>query len=248
MRTNCRMVLVVVFFSTTLVAQPTASPAAASAPAPVVAPANPTPTPSAPPPTLPGVEAKELKVLFGGKTLDGWEYDPKYWTIADGAMHGTGKYGQIFTQGDYGSFRLIVTARVVIPEANTGSGHLGILFWGDRPAAGTWGTAHALQVQPPHGAMWDYRVNKDVKPTRVIPRQALRYHDWHTSEILANLQTGEVRMAVDGIEIIRYRHPDPTLLKRGPIGMQIHSATSVVEYKDIKIEADPKEDRLITVK
>jgi len=30
--------------------------------------------------------------------------------------------------------------------------------------------------------------------------------------------------------------------------MQIHSATSVVEYKDIKIEVDPKEDRLITVK
>lgn len=189
-----------------------------------------------------------MTVLFNGSTLESWDYNPANWTIEEKSMHGTGKYGQIFTKTDYGSFRLIVTARVVTPEINTGSGHLGVLFWGDRPAPGTWGTAHALQVQPPHGAMWDYRINKAVNPLRVIPRQKLLYHDWHTSEILTNLQTGEVRMAVDGVEIIRYKDPNPSVRKAGPIGMQIHSASSIVEYKDIKIETDPKDDRLITVK
>jgi hypothetical protein len=205
------------------------------------------PSPSAPPPVLPAVDAKDLQVLFDGQSLDGWEYDPGVWSIVDRSMHGTGKYGQIFTKGDYGSFRLIVTARVVLPETNTGSGHLGILFWGDRPEHGKWNTAGALQVQPPHGAMWDYRTNKNVKPERVVPRQPLRYHDWHTSEVLANLQTGEVRMAVDGVEIIRYKHPDPSVLKKGPIGMQLHSASSVMEYRDIKVEPDPKEWRLMTL-
>jgi len=28
-----------------------------------------------------------------------------------GAMRGSGQYGQIFTKGDYGNFRLIVTSR-----------------------------------------------------------------------------------------------------------------------------------------
>lgn len=112
-----------------------------------------------------------MAVLFDGRTLSGWEYDPKVWTVKDGAMRGTGKYGQIFTRDDYEDFRLLVTSRVVVPEENTGNGHLGILFWGDRPKEGTWGTAGGLQVQPPHGAMWDYRTNKNVRPTRVVPRQ-----------------------------------------------------------------------------
>ena len=188
-----------------------------------------------------------MTVLFDGRSLDGWEYNPEVWKIAEGAMRGSGQYGQIFTRADYGSFRLIVTSRVVTPETNTGNGHLGILFWGERPAPGTWGTANALQVQPPHGAMWDYLTNRAVTPERVVPRQALQYHDWHTAEVLANLKTGAVRMAVDGVEIIRYTHPDPTLLRAGPIGMQLHQATAVMEYKDIRVESDPREDRLITV-
>ncbi len=188
-----------------------------------------------------------LTSFFDGKTLDGWEYNPSIWTVEDGAMHGTGQYGQIFTRGDYGSFRLLVTSRVVVPDTNTGNGHLGILFWGDRPTPGTWGTARALQVQPPHGAMWDYQTNKNVTPERVVPRQGLLYHDWHTTEILANLKSASVRVAVDGIEITRYTDPDPSRWKAGPIGMQLHQAIAVMEYKDIKIAVDPKEDRLITI-
>jgi hypothetical protein len=43
-------------------------------------------------------------------------------------MRGTGQYGQIFTKADYGSFLLLVTSRVVVPETNTDNGHLGILL------------------------------------------------------------------------------------------------------------------------
>jgi hypothetical protein len=192
--------------------------------------------------------AAALRSIFDGKTFDGWEHDPAAWTIENGALRGTAKYGQAFTKADYGDFRLIVTARVVVPEENTGWGHLGILFWGDRPAPDKWNTAGALQVQPPHGAMWDYRTNKDVRPTRVIPRLGLAYHDWHTAEVLARLSTGEVRMAVDGVEIVRYKDPDPTARRRGPIGFQIHSDKSVVEYKDVRVEVDPKDDVLFTVR
>ena len=199
-------------------------------------------------PSAPAARPDPFVTLFDGKTFEGWEYDPAAWTIENGSLHGTAKYGQVFTKGDYGDFRLIVTSRVVFPEENTGWGHLGILFWGNRPPPGQWGMAGAFQVQPPHGAMWDYLVNKDVRPVRVVPRLGLQYKDWHTAEVLARLKTGEVRMAVDGVEIVRHKDPDPTVRKRGPIGFQIHSGKSIVEYKDVKVEVDPKEDVLVTVR
>jgi hypothetical protein len=95
--------------------------------------------------------------------------------------------------------------------------------------------------------MWDYRTNKGLKPEQPVPRPRPRYQDWHVCEILARKETGTVRAAVDGIEVTQYRHPDASVLKRGPIGMQIHSPAGVFEYKDIRIEAHPKRDELITV-
>ena len=66
--------------------------------------------------------------------------------------------------------------------------------------------------------------------------------------MLGNLKNGTIRMAVNGVELVRYKDEDPARLKRGPIGLQIHSGASIVEYKDVEVEVDPKEDRLITVK
>ena len=191
-------------------------------------------------------DLEKMVMLFNGNNLDGWQYNPSAWTLVDGAMRGQGRGGNIFTKENYGTFRLIVTSRVASPEGNPGRDHLGVLFWGERST--NFGTAGALQVQPPHGAMWDYRTNKGLKPEHPTPRPRPRYQDWHVCEILATLNTGEVRAAVDGIEVTNYKHPDPTVLMKGPIGMQIHGVVGVFEYKDIKVERDPRERRLITVK
>jgi hypothetical protein len=39
---------------------------------------------------------------------------------------------------------------------------------------------------------------------------------------------------------------EPTAGKAGPIALQMHNAGLFDEYKDISIEVDPREDRLIT--
>jgi hypothetical protein len=124
--------------------------------------------------------------------------------------------------------------------------HLGILFWGPRPAGGSLAYAANLQVQPPHGAMWDYFENKALEREVVTPGSR-DFESWNTIEILANLETGTLRVAVDGQEIVRYTDKDPKRLSRGPIGMQRHGAGGS-EYKDIFIEADPAENKLYTVK
>jgi hypothetical protein len=71
---------------------------------------------------------------------------------------------------------------------------------------------------------------------------------WHETEVLARLADGTVRMAVDGVEVTRYRDEDAARLRKGPIGLQIHAGASEVEYKDLQVEISPIEDRLLTVK
>lgn len=201
---------------------------------------------ASPPPIRSDIALETLTALFDGRSFEGWDCNSNSWSVVDGALRGSGRGGNAFTKADYGNFRLILTSRVASPEGNTGRDHLGVLFWGERTA--NFGTGKALQVQPPHGAMWDYRLNQGIKPEHPTPRPRPRYQDWHVCEILAKLETGEVRAAVDGMEVTKYKHPDPSVLKRGPIGMQIHGAVGIFDHKDIRIEVDPKEDRLITVK
>src|SRR6185436_12047521 len=67
--------------------------------------------------------------IFNGQNFDGWEADASTWSIVDGAMRGVGGSSRLaYTKADYGSFRLIFTARMNPVNRD----HLGVLFWGDR--------------------------------------------------------------------------------------------------------------------
>jgi hypothetical protein len=126
-----------------------------------------------------------------------------------------------------------------------GNDHLGICLWGSRPAAGSYGFGRCLLVIPPNAAIWDYLTNTDNPK----PGYQVGMKDWHKTEILANRTTGKVLVAVNGKLLHEYQDPPGKLSQRkhGPVGMQIHKAGTESEYKDIEIEVDPKEDRLITL-
>jgi hypothetical protein len=184
-----------------------------------------------------------LEKIFDGTSFDNWVYNPAAWKLVDGAMVGKVAAGQsqAFTKKDYSSFRLIVWSRMV-----NGSDHLGVCFWGARPAAGSYGFGGCLLVIPPNAAIWDYLQNKDNPK----PNYQVGMADWHQTEILANRDTGRVLVAVNGKLLHDYQDSPATLPRRkaGPIGMQIHKAGTESEYKDISVEVDPKSDQLITLK
>jgi len=193
--------------------------------------------------------------IFDGKSFDGWVADSSTWSIVDGAMRGVGGTSRLaYTKADYGSFRLIFTARM-----NSVNGdHLGVLFWGDRPkdsAKPKIDNAGWVQFMPPFGGMWDYHPPQHHNlPHATLAQGTKDSTKWTTTEILRDLEKGTMCAAVDGVEIARYTHPNPTertdAEKRiipGPIGMFRHGG-GVSEYKDIYIEANPKQDKLITVK
>ena len=195
---------------------------------------------AAPPDASPAAGAGTMVKLFDGTTLDGWDGNPKIWSVKDGAIDGLSTTGGelIYTKGDYDSFRLTLESRLVSKTQ-----HLGVCFWGERSP--TWGYANCILVIPPSGGMWDY--HKGIKsPPHTNPARAnVDSSMWHKSEILANAATGEVHMAVNGIEVLIYKNM--TGLKKGPIGLQIHNGSSEVQYRELYLEENPKEQRLLTV-
>ncbi len=192
--------------------------------------------------------------IFNGVNFDGWQADPSTWRIVEGAMRGVGGTSRLaYTKTDYGSFRLIFTARMN-PVNND---HLGVLFWGDRsadPAKPKIDNAGWIQFMPPFAGMWDYHPPQHHNlPFQRIAPSSRDSTKWCTTEILCNLEKGTMRAAVDGVEVARYTHAFPKERKDpekriipGPIGLFRHGA-GASEYKDVYVEADPKEDVLITV-
>ena len=183
-------------------------------------------------------------LLFDGVTLKGWNGDPTIWSVKDGAIHGGSEKGNqlILSDGEYSDFRLILKSRLL-----SASNHLGVCFWGERET--DWGYGECILVIPPTGHFWDYHPGMSDDPAyEKFAHPDFDPHVWHETEILARRGTGVVRVAVNGVELTRYTDKDPARLKQGPIGLQVHSGTSEVEYKDIAIEIDPKENQLVTVK
>jgi hypothetical protein len=85
-------------------------------------------TPTAPP------EPQGMKPIFDGKTLDGWDGDPKLWSVKDGMIHGEttadykfqGNQFLIWKGGEPGDFELRLSFRLD-PE-KTGEGNSGVMY------------------------------------------------------------------------------------------------------------------------
>ncbi len=194
--------------------------------------------------------AADSTPLFDGKSLDGWEGHTKYWSVVDGVIVGKNE-GEIpvstylLTKKKYGDFRL--TAKVKLAKSEM---HSGISFWGRvAPEKGDEYTYMGhLVMFPTNWGMYDlYRrggLPVDGKPAKKVGNQ----HDWNDLEILA---TGHrVRVAVNGVAVVDFTDPKPDSISEGPIGLQLHSNKEAqeVQFKELTVEAAPKQDKLLSVK
>jgi hypothetical protein len=208
-----------------------------------------------PPPRHPAEAELETTALFDGESLAGWIQvpDDRGWEVKEGAMASTGAgRGVIYTEGDYGRFRLLFTMRHLPSEEDH---HACVLIFCTRPTAGEKprDALAGIQFQVPLGGHWDYRPghNNDGRDffTRVL-KPEYDVHQWSRVEILADAATGMARMAVaqppgaKAVEVLRFA--DPTAGRVGPIAWQMHNATLLDEFKDVLIEVDPKGDELVT--
>jgi len=173
--------------------------------------------------------------------------------VKDGAMASTGSgRGTLYTKGDYTRYRLIFTMRHVSGKPDH---QPCVLVFCTRPPEGEKGldALGGIQFQVPNGGHWDYRPGHNNGGTGFTNPTRTKYdnHEWHQVEILVNTREGTARMAVAqpvgtrAIENLDFK--DPTAGKTGPIAWQMHNGGLFDEFKDVRIEVDPTEDKLITV-
>jgi hypothetical protein len=173
------------------------------------------------------------------------------WVVKDGVMASTGAgRGVIYTAVDYTHYRLVFQVR-----QSAGNHVPGVLIFGQRPTRDDVGldALAAIQFQVPNGGHWDYRVGMNKAGEYFTRPIRVRFHlqGWAQVEMLVNARNGTARMAVAqppgtrAIENLVFN--DPKAGRTGPIAWQMHNAGLFDEFRAVRIEIDPKEDRLITV-
>lgn len=177
------------------------------------------------------------------------------WTVNDGAMASTGSgRGVIYTERDYGRFRLMFTMRHVSGNPDH---QACVLIFCSRPQPGEkpLDALGGIQLQVPNGGHWDYRVgmnNNGGPEFTLVTRTHFDVHQWSRVEILADAAQGTARMAVaqppgsKAVEVLDFK--DATAGKAGPIAWQMHNAGLFDEYKDVSIEVNPQVDDLVSTK
>jgi hypothetical protein len=200
------------------------------------------------PPVVPPREGKnETMTLFDGKTLDGWDGSPQWWSVKDGVIVAKADKAPttfLISKKSFSDFRLTLSSRVV--ESRN---HAGVCFWGEHAVQGSnlWAYKGLLVIFPGLG-LWDYTTNKGIKVDNAVGKKVTSQNEWVRVEILA--QGNRVRVAYNGTQVLDWREPNPERRKEGPVCLQLHGhkEPQEVHYKDVVIETFPKEDRLLTVK
>lgn len=175
------------------------------------------------------------------------------WAVKDGAIASTGVgRGVIYTANDYSRYRLMFTMRHIQGSPDHPAC---VLIFCARPQADETplDALGGIQFDVPGGGHWDYRpgMNKDGGPEyTATSKTKFDPHSWSRIELLVDATKGTARMAVaqppgsKAEETLDFM--DATAGRAGPIALQMHNAGLFDEYKDMTIEVDPKDDRLIT--
>jgi hypothetical protein len=256
MKTNCCFAFAMIV-SANLFAQAGANQGTGTAPTNAVTSPPPTPLSKA---ALERIE--KMTPLFDGKTLNGWNASVKgtntvdaaqHWTVKDGAMVSLGAgRGALQTEKEFRNYRLVFKMRHVSGQPDH---QACVLIFCTAPENGiALDALGGIQFQPPNGGSWDYRPGKNNNGKGLftrLPHPKFDAHEWSQVELLVNADMGTARMAVAqpvgtrAYEVLNFN--DATAGKRGPIAWQMHNKGLFDEYKDVRIEIEPKENNLITV-
>jgi hypothetical protein len=201
--------------------------------------------------------------LFDGSDLAGWIAYPavgidgqKPWIVKEGAMASTGVgRGVIYTAKDFSRYRLTFLMRHV--SGAKGHDHRAcVLVFCFRPEPGRkpLDALGGIQFQVPNGGHWDYRPGHNNAGTdfRQPVKTRFNEHEWSQVELLVDAATGTARMAVaqpprsPAVEYLDFHDVDAG--RSGPIAWQMHNAGLFDEYKDVKIEPNPQDNDLLTVR
>lgn len=187
--------------------------------------------------------------LFDGKSLDGWDYDPKIWRVEDGMITGGSTAEKIkenhfiCTKKNYQNFELKLKIKVS-GDPKTGMLNSGIQIRSLRVPGG----AHMTGYQVDCGAGWFGKIYDEFRRNKVIwaptPEQqaaldkAIDVFGWNEYRIRA--EGSRIQTWINGVLCIDYTEADKNIALDGLIGPQVHSGgVCLVQVKDVTIEELP---------
>jgi putative membrane-bound dehydrogenase-like protein len=190
----------------------------------------------APPP--PGKTAP----LFGGKTLDGWEGDPKLWRVEDGCLTGgsvneTMKRNEFLASTkDFGNFIVRFKIKLTGKEGFVNSG---FQIRSQRVPNNSEMSGYQCDFGEPnwYGAIYDEsRRNKVMAASDMAAlRPVLKQQDWNDYVIRA--QGPRITTWINGVQGCDYTEADAAIARRGKFGIQVHGGgKAMVQVKDVTIE------------
>ncbi|HEY6170139.1 MAG TPA: family 16 glycoside hydrolase, partial [Verrucomicrobiae bacterium] len=197
-----------------------------------------------------GVEtsrAAEAVSLFDGKSLAGWDADPKFWKVEAGLIvggNGDAKMPHndfLATVKSFHNFDLRVKLRLT-GDPKTGMINSGVQIRSVRVPGG-----HEMSgYQVDYGVGWHGKLYDESRRNKVIadstdPKAAtaaIREGDWNEYRIRAD--GPRIRSWINGVPALDYTEPEPDIAQDGRIGIQVHGGgVARVEVKEIFIEELP---------
>ena len=183
--------------------------------------------------------------LFDGRTLAGWEGNPKLWRVQDGALTGgslteTVKQNEFLaTTRDYTNF--IVRLKIKLTGTN-GFINSGFQIRSQRVPNNSEMAGYQCDFGEPnwYGAIYDEsRRNKVLAgPDKKLLEKIVKHDDWN--EYTIRCEGPRIRLWLNGTLTVDYTEEDAKIERDGIIGLQIHGgAKAKAYYKNITIEELP---------
>ena len=193
----------------------------------------------------PPAASKAAVSIFDGKSLAGWEGDPKIWRVEDGVIT-AGSLTEMVTRNEflatikeYGNFivRLKIKLKGTEGFVNSGFQIRSQRVPGDSEMAG-----YQCDFGDPSwwGCIYDEsRRNKlmaqsDMKTLDPV----LKRNDWNDYVIRA--EGARITTWINGVAGVDYTEADPAIIQSGRMGIQVHGGgKALVQVKDITLEELP---------
>jgi hypothetical protein len=177
--------------------------------------------------------------LFDGKTLTGWEGNPKSFRVEQGTIVGGTLSERIprneflCTEKEYDHFELRLKFKILGKGANAGvqirsrriPNHHEVIGYQADLGDGWW------------GSLYDESRRKKVLAAANADEVAkvLKRDDWN--DYVIRCQGRRIQLWINGHQTVDYTEPDESIEQRGVIGLQIHGGPpSEAWYKDLVIQ------------
>jgi putative membrane-bound dehydrogenase-like protein len=197
----------------------------------------------------PAVDPARMKPIFDGRTLDGWEGDPKLWRVEDGCIVG-GSLTETLKQNEFLATTKRFTNFVIRAKfklVGTGFVNSGIQIRSERVPNNSEMAGYQCDIGDP---TWWGSIYDESRRNRVLAwsdmkalEPVLKRNDWNDYVIRAD--GNRITTWINGVLGVDYLEPDPDIIGSGRIGFQVHGGGAAqASFKDITIEELPVRPKL----